>query len=150
MRAVESRCTLPVPVDRAWQAVCDPGVLQTIAWPVFTLVPLDPPAFPSRWEARDYRVQVHLFGVIPLGWQIIGPRFPAATPPDRVLLDIGHSPLFRHWEHRVTLTPVAGGTHLTDHLMFDAGPLTRPAGLVLRLFFAHRHRRLRALLHRRP
>ena len=148
MRDFSKSCHLPVPIDRAWQAVCDPNVLQTIAWPVFGIVPFDPPAFPERWEARDYRVRVRLFGVIPLGWQIIGPRFPKTDPSEHTLVDIGRSTLFRHWVHRLTLTLVDGGTRLTDELRYDAGPLTWPAGLVLRLFFAHRHRRLRALLHK--
>lgn len=146
MRQIEMHCSLSVPAERLWEAVCAPSVLQATAWPVFTFTPLDPPAFPERWEMRDYRVRVRLFGVVPLGWQIFGPRYLDAAAQDRVLLDSGRSPLFRHWEHRVTLTPIEGGTRLTDRVAFDAGLLTRPAGLVLRLFFAHRHRRLRSFL----
>jgi len=136
---------LPASIEPVWDAVCDLRVLDAIARPIVTFEPLDPPSVPPRWEERTDRMRLRLLG-IPIGWQVLGPRFPDPAAPARVLLDIGHIPLFRRWEHRVSLVPDGTHTRLTDQLSFDAGPLSRPAGLVLRLFFAHRHRQLRRLL----
>ena len=50
----------------------------------------------------------------------------------------------RVWEHRRTLTPVGEGTRVEDRLGFEPRMpgIGRPAGVLVRAIFRHRHRRL--------
>ncbi|PID37410.1 MAG: hypothetical protein CR993_00580 [Rhodobacterales bacterium] len=117
-----------------------------ICAPLIRFRPLDPPAFPVTWEAREYRAALRLFGVIPLGWQVIGVEFVHASNAPYELLDRGRGPLMRVWNHRILIAPDADGLRYTDELTYDAGWLSHPLRPFLRFFFAHRQQRLARLL----
>jgi len=89
----------------------------------------------------------------PLGkaWLLAGGVLPVdyddmvlvALEPGRRFHERSRMLLFPRWEHERTVEP-AGGTActVTDRLTFE--PRLPGAGRVVGLFFAHRHRRLRA------
>lgn len=130
-------------VEQMQQMLMRPAVLQQILAPWVRVVPLDPVVFPETWEARDYRVGLRLFGVVPMGWQVIGPRHQGALG----LIDIGESSLFRVWEHRMTLESLGPKRcRLSDHIRFEARVPDALAGLGLRVLLAYRHRQFAKLL----
>ncbi len=145
MQTIRLSRTLPVSPDRLWTLLQKPATMQHVCRPLITFRPLDPPAFPEQWQAGEYRAALRLFGLIPVGWQVIGVAFPPAAPGERRLHDSGSSPLMRTWEHQIRLAPAPQGTRYTDRLTFDAGALSPLLAPLLRLFFAHRQRRLAQL-----
>ncbi len=142
MQTIRLSRPLAVPPERLWALLQRPATMQHVCRPLISFRPLDPPAFPATWEERDYRVALKLFGVLPLGWQVIGVERPAPAAPPYVLRDRGHSPLMRLWDHQILVTPTGNGVTYTDQLHYDAGWATRPLRPLLCAFFAHRQRRL--------
>ena len=59
---------LDAPPERVWEEVNRPALLHFVARPLVAFEPIEPPAFPERWEEREYRVRVRQFGVVP-GWR---------------------------------------------------------------------------------
>jgi hypothetical protein len=153
---VERSTRLRAEPERVWQQVNRPAALQYVARPLLSFEPVDPPAFPDTWQPREYRVRLKLFGLIPMGWQIMGVEFPdddravdeARFP--RHLRDNGRGLLIRRWDHRISIDADASGgarmTRYTDRVDIDAGVLTAPVALFARVFYAHRQRRWRRLL----
>ncbi len=88
---------------------------------------------------------MRLFGILPIGWQAIMIELPEAEGKTRTLFDKGYSPLLPKWRHQISVRPDNGGTLYTDSVSFDAGALTALASPLIRFFFRHRQRRLRAL-----
>ena len=88
---------------------------------------------------------MRLLGLIPLGWQAIVIELPALNGETRTLVDNGYSPMLPQWNHRITVEPHGDGCRYTDEVTFEARPATWLAAPVIRMFFRHRQRRLRAL-----
>ena len=88
---------------------------------------------------------MRLFGILPIGWQAIVIELPEAEGETHTLLDKGYSPLLPTWRHQISVRPDNGGARYTDRVSFDAGALSVLAAPLIRLFFRHRQRRLRAL-----
>ncbi len=143
---VELTTLLDAPAERVWAEVNRPALLQHVARPLVAFRPLDPPRFPERWDERPYRVGVRLFGVLPLGWQVVGIRRPPDTGLARHLRDDGHSALVRRWDHLITVEPAGPGrTRYTDRVEVEAGVLTPVVWAFAALFYRHRQRRWRDL-----
>ena len=147
MAVVELSTVLDAPPERVWEEVNRPALLRFVAHPFVRFDPLDPPAFPERWEEREYRVRVRQLGVIPLGWQVIRIERPAPVGGTRYLRDNGRGALARRWDHLITVAPAGPGrTRYTDRVEIEAGPLTPFVWAYARAFYAHRQRRWRALV----
>ena len=147
MAVVELSTVLDAPPERVWEEVNRPALLRFVAHPFVWFDPLDPPAFPERWEEREYRVRVRQLGVIPLGWQVIRIERPAPVGGTRYLRDNGRGALARRWDHLITVAPAGPGrTRYTDRVEIEAGPLTPFVWAYARAFYAHRQRRWRALV----
>ena len=146
---VDLSTVLDAPPERVWDELNRPALLCHVARPLVAFAPLDPPAFPERWAERAYRVRLRLFGLVPIGWQVVGIERPAEQGRVRSLRDDGRSAMIRRWDHRMTVEPLPDGrTRYTDHLEIEAGVLTPAAWAFARLFYAHRQRRWRALVAR--
>lgn len=138
---------LDAPVDRVWEEVGKPQLLHYVArgWLVFE--PIDPPAFPERWEARQYRVRMKWRGFLPVGEQIIGIEFPEPRDGRYFVRDNGRSDSIRKWDHLITIEPTGDGrTAYEDRLDLDAGWRTPFVAAFARAFYAHRQRRWARLI----
>lgn len=133
-------------IDQIWDAIERPALFIHVAGPLVRAAPLDPLELPEKWEEREYRVAMRLFGVIPIGWQAIIISYPEVTADRRVLHDQGYGPMLKGWSHRIEVVRDCDGVLYSDKLAFDSGLLTPLAAPLIRLFFRHRQRRLRALV----
>lgn len=99
-------------------------------------------AWPERWEPGDFRIELYLFGVLPLGWQVANVNMLPAVGEIRRAEDRGHSPLIQQWHHILQVAPDGeGGALYTDRLDIRAGLLTPFISLFARGLFAYRQRR---------
>ncbi|MEM6474566.1 MAG: hypothetical protein AAF687_00210 [Pseudomonadota bacterium] len=131
--------------DEIWAQVMKPALFLHVAAPLVRFKPIGMDDFPDRWAEGEYRGDMRLFGLIPIGWQAIVIELPDAQGDTYVLYDKGYSPVLRTWSHRISVKPEGGGTRYSDAIAFDAGWLTGFSVPFLRLFFKHRQRRLRSL-----
>jgi hypothetical protein len=121
-------------------------LLRYIARPLIRFVPEHelPAEIPDK---GTFRVQMYLFGVIPLGWQAIVVSFPEHAG-GFCLRDNGYSPLISRWDHVITIEPAAGATLYRDRVAIEAGLLTPVIWLFAQVFYRHRQRRWRELVRR--
>lgn len=89
------------------------------------------------------RAWLRLFGVLPFDYDRL---VLIEREPGRRFLEQSTMLSMRRWEHERTLTPVTGGTHVTDRITFEPRLPLRPVARLLALgvnaFFKHRQRRL--------
>ncbi|GAB5550198.1 MAG: hypothetical protein SangKO_099580 [Sandaracinaceae bacterium] len=138
---------LDAPPQRVWDEVNRTALLGYVAAPLLTFEPVDPPAFPERWEERDYHVRLRPFGGGAVGRQTIRIERPSSPGDVHVLRDNGSGTVARRWDHVMTVEPAAWGrTRYTDRVEIEAGPLTPAVWAVARGFYGHRQRRWRRLV----
>ena len=128
-----------------WKQVQKPALFLHVAAPLVLFEPSGFAGFPSEWTEGEYRGSMRLFGLVPIGWQAIKIRFLPPEGTTRALIDEGYGPMLAKWSHRIEVSPFANGTRYRDIVQFDAGALTPFAAPLIRFFFRHRHRRMRAL-----
>ena len=143
-RTVELTTWLDAPPEAVWDHAQTSALLRHVAAPLNRFVPCGG-RFPRRWTPGEYRAWMFVFGIFPIGWQVIGIEFPASPPTTDVLRDNGHSPFVRRWDHWIEIAPGDGCTRYTDRVHIDAGRLTPLVAGFARLFYAHRQKRWRAL-----
>ena len=127
----------------AWNAVMKSEMLQYISKPILTFQPITPHELPLVWGESDYAVKVKLFGIIPLGTQIISVSIPKIdTTPGKQefqLRDSGRNRLFSKWDHIITIREAKSGlTKYSDRIEFRAGLLTPIIWLFLNFYFRQR------------
>jgi len=146
---VEVSSFLPIPPALAWEQVQSPQLLQHLAAPLLTFHPRDG-RFPQKWEAREYRAGLRLYGLLPVGEQVIGIEYPASGAPvgGHVLRDNGRGGLVTRWDHLMLIAPEQGGTRYTDRVEIEAGMVTGLAAAFARHFYRHRQRRWLQLIAR--
>lgn len=143
--------TFPVHAEAVRTAILKPETLQSIARPIITFQPTSADTFPDTWQEGALTVKVRLFGVIPLGQQVID--VDSGDDQDDVFLrDNGQGAggvliLMTRWDHRIYIQPQGEGkTTYTDLVEVEAGVFTLPMVAFARFFFTWRQRRLRRLL----
>ncbi len=144
--------TLPAPVERVWALLQRPETLVYVSRGWLGFRPIDPPQLPDTWppEGGDFTVRLLGLGVLPLGRQVLGVRFPPCTPPRYEVQDQGRGSLVRVWDHRIVIEPAGNNAcRYTDHLTLDAGLLTPVITLWAKGFYRHRQRRWHRLLETR-
>jgi len=151
VRTVRLETRLPCSPTEAWERVQRPALLEHVAAPWIRFRPVDPPRLPERWAPGTYRVAMQLLGVVPLGEQDIGVRFPEshpeAPPGARILRDAGSGRLGKTWDHWIFIAPhPEGGTLYVDRVEVGAGVLTPVVALFARGFYAWRQHRWRQLV----
>ncbi|NKX46203.1 hypothetical protein [Roseicyclus persicicus] len=136
---------LAAPPAAVAAALRRPATLVQVSRPLLEIRPVDPPRFPEVWAAGDHLVTMRLFGVLPLGRQVISVSFPAPPPGGFALHDAGHGGLARVWDHRITVLPEGDGSRYTDAIRIEAGWLTPLVAGFARVFYRHRQARLRRM-----
>lgn len=141
---LERSVLLPCSFEEMRQAVLKPQTLAYVAAPLVRFRWLDPDRMPARFDPGRYKVGMRLFGVLPMGWQIIDPVIADDAPQAGrfVLHDRGDGMLCRQWDHRILLVRQGTQCHYTDRLSLNAGLLTPAVTGFAWLFFRHRQRRL--------
>ena len=146
---IELSTTLQAPADQVWRWVQRPALLNWVAAPLVKFRPTQPTTLPEVWADGEVRVSLLLFGVLPVGSQVIRvhrEEEQEGEPPARSLVDMGEGDLAKTWHHRVRVVPERAGTTLyTDSVVVEAGPLTLFVWMFAQVFYRHRQRRLRAL-----
>lgn len=144
---VEQDCVLDAAPERVFEVVTSPRGLRHVAWPLIRFVTVDPPEWPDRFAGGAHLVALRLFGIVPLGRQVIDVSFPEGPAGGFAVRDNGHSALIARWDHWVTIAPHgADQSHYTDRVTVEAGWRTPVAAAFARVFYAHRQRRLRRLM----
>lgn len=136
---------LQSPPDTVWEQVLRPALFLHVAAPLVVFHPVGMAQFPEQWAEAEYRGTMRLFGLLPIGWQAIKIRLLPEDGFTHALTDEGYGPMLKQWSHRIEVAPEGEGTRYTDTLEFDTGALTPLAAPLIRFFFGHRQRRLRAL-----
>lgn len=137
---------LAVPFASVAEAIRKPALMALVAAPLIQLRSSEPGGYPALWTEGPHRIQLCLFGFLPLGPQTIDVSFPAAPAGEARLRDNGHGPLIKRWDHNITVTDNGDGTtSYADDLDISAGPLTPLVWLSAQILFIHRQRRLRTL-----
>lgn len=145
---VERSTRIDAPVETVIRHVMTPRLLDHIAAP---LIRFKYPAGFDRdaeWSEGEHRAHIRLFGVLPIGWQVIGIEFPASPDAGTTLLrDNGYSPLIKRWDHWIIVRPHPDleGTVYTDRVHIEAGLLTPVVAAYARYFYEHRQKRWREL-----
>lgn len=138
------------PAGLVWVRVQRSATLCYIAAPLIEFRPVDPPLLPERFDPGAYTVGMRLFGLVPLGRQVIRPVVEEERPEVGrfCLLDAGSGTLIRRWDHRIRLAASGNGTDYEDDLFVEAGLLTPLVWLFAWIFYRHRQQRLKTLLAR--
>ena len=138
-------------VARLVEELTRPELLDKISAPMLIFKPINPTELDERWRLGAHRFRLLVGGRVSIGEHTIDVR-QVAHDPDAVATDplvwhdAGYSDLIRVWDHKVTLTDFYGMTRYTDLVEIHAGPLTIPAWLFAKAFYAHRQRRLNRLV----
>jgi hypothetical protein len=120
-----------------------PALMQAVARPLVDIRSREPGGYPDHWAGGPHRASLWLFGLLPLGPQVINASRLPAPPGEARLRDNGHGPLIRRWDHHITLTDLGHGhTRYTDALEIGAGPLTPFVWAAAQLLFLWRQRQL--------
>jgi hypothetical protein len=115
--------------DDVWAMLRDPLALGEVVAPLIEIEPVGHQRFPPTWSSGDHLVRLRLFGILPVGDQLI--RLSTSRRGDvRILEDSGRpvsGPLgvITKWRHRMAVSPLPGGrTFYRDRLDISAGMLT--------------------------
>lgn len=146
MKTIELEIVLPAETAIVWDHILQPRLLCFVAKGILTFQPIDPDVFPERWSVGRYRVQKHLFGVIPIGWQDIGFELLPDQGQVHRVRDNGRGWLIPTWDHTIKVEPVDGGTRYVDHVRIEAGVLTPLVAAFARYFYKHRQQRWQKLV----
>ena len=142
---VELETLLACPPSKAIEEVKKARLLSYVARPVLKFVAKDPNEFPIQWEEGHYKTSIYLFGLIPLGRQVIGLTIPQSQSLF-CMRDNGYSKVITKWDHTITIDPIDDGTLYKDRIVIEAGALTPIIGVFVRLFFRYRQKRWRNLV----
>lgn len=132
--------------DRVWAAVNRPKLLTYVAAPLIRFRPTEPDAWPDRWDEGEYTARMRLYGLVPIGLQVIGISRPAPVGHARFLRDDGRGSGIRRWDHLITIKPDGSGTFYEDRIEIDAGGRTPFVAAFANRFYHHRQARWRQLV----
>lgn len=138
---------LPCTADELWQRISRPQSLRFVAAPMLTFTSVEPGVLDRPWEVeRDYALNLSLFGLIPLGRHTI--RLVTIDRDQRLIISRESGRLARVWNHHISFQELQPGlVNYTDEIEVRAGLLTPVIWVFAHLFYRHRQRRWRVLLH---
>lgn len=140
-RQLTVHSVLPMDMERAWNNVKTPAVLQYVAKGMISFKPSEGP-LPAQWEAgKIYGVKMRLFGFIPFGGthylyvdKIDDPQFYIATKEwDKTA---------KVWNHEIILkSRMDGNINYEDRITIYGGFLTGLVTQFAKRFYIHRQKR---------
>ena len=113
--------------DAAWRAIRSPDVFRAVSSPLMTFTSAE--KLGPTWTQGEHPVTARLFGVIPVGKQIIDLTF-TQKGDTRLVHDTGEPvsgalSIVSYWHHTMAVSPTKDGrTLFRDRLLFDAEPLS--------------------------
>ncbi len=118
----KTKITIPWHIDRVFDALNAPSMMQQVAFPLVIFKAVRPTVFPERWDnGATYRMKMYLFGVLPLGWQELSIRA-TRTTDQATLTDVGPGFAVKLWDHNVVLTKQGDSkTQYDETLTLTAG-----------------------------
>lgn len=134
--------------ETAWIKLHEPETFAAVFAPLIRVRPLEPGGFPATWERGEYRIQLRLLGVIPMGTQLVKLDFRENTETGiNVLRDTGGAlggplALLRGWDHRMAVSAMKDGRTLYRDQLRASGPFSVLAWPVLWLAWQWRAARL--------
>ena len=133
---------LPWKIERVFDALNAPSMMQRVAWPLVVFKAVKPAEFPERWQnGGNYRMNMFLFGFLPLGWQELSIQS-SWTDTGAVLIDTGPGFAIKLWDHRVVLSKdEEGGTRYDETLELTTGLMAPIIWLGMKALFAWRKHR---------
>jgi hypothetical protein len=138
--------------ERCFDEVKTTRLLMHVAQPLVYFTPVEPATLPVHWEEREYRVAMHLLGLIPMGYQMV--RISGQDHSQRdgkfsvELRDKGSGTWIQRWDHRIFITAAGSGCDYTDQVDIHAGLLTPLVWLFACYFYRHRQKRWQQLIRR--
>ncbi|MBI3794947.1 MAG: hypothetical protein HY280_09515 [Nitrospinae bacterium] len=128
------------------EKIKSPRVLAYVSWPVLGIVPVEPAVPPEMFLEQKYLVKLRLFGLIPIGWQVIDVSCRHLSAEKGKfwfeLRDNGHGQMISKWDHTITITQNGAGTLYKDRIEIKAGFLTPFVWVFASVLYRHRQRRL--------
>ena len=146
MRTIEISTHLAAPPETVQQHISTPKLLEYICHGLIRFAPIDPPAFPERWEDGEFKAVMYLLSFLPIGWQIIAIELQPMRGDTWSLRDNGRGWAIKTWDHMIEVTPDGEGSHYVDRITVDAGILTPLVSVFASVFYRHRQRRWRRLV----
>jgi len=137
--------------DDAWRALQDPAVFASVAGPITAFRSLEPGGFPDQWMPGEHHVAGRLFGVVPVGEQVIDLAMSEQPGGVRMLKDTGGAvsgPIaaITEWEHTMVVSSAGRGRTLyRDRLVFEVGGVSALAWPVFWAYWQWRALRLKTL-----
>ena len=132
---------IPMDINKAWEFVRTPELLQFIAKGMITFKPVDRP-FPKKWEAgKTYGAKMWIFGCVPFG----GTHYLNIHTIDPVNFTISTKEWDRSakvWNHTVRMKALGKDTIFYEDIIdIYAGFMTGFITAFATFFYAHRQRR---------
>lgn len=142
----KTKLTIPWSIGRVFDALTAPSMMQKVASPLVVFKAVKPPVFPDRWENGGiYRMNMYLFGVLPLGWQELSIQS-RNSGAQAELIDIGPGFAVKLWNHKVILRKVGETqTSYDETLDLTAGLMAPFIWIGMTALFAWRKYRWLAL-----
>ena len=109
--------------EEAVEQVKRPRLLQHVAAPLVSFIPVARRNFPSIWSRGTYSVNLKLLGFILFGNQDIVISYPNIGV-GFALRDNGRSALIRRWDHMITILQTSDGVPYRDTAVISAGLFT--------------------------
>lgn len=142
---VKISSVLDAPIERVWEYLMKPSVLDFIAFPLVRFKYQFPP--PDKWIAGSYTANMLLLGFLPAGAQTINIEFPDGGADKLVLRDNGTGNLAKTWDHWIYLEKEENNTTVyTDEVYIKAGILTPFVWFFALLFYNYRQSRWKKLV----
>ena len=129
-----------------WNELQKVSSLRRVSSPILTFEPQKEHSVPELWELGiEYRLNLSLFGFIPLGQHII--ELASLDRAKGTIASNKHGSLAKTWNHVIKFETIDDETiRYMDEIEIEAGLLTIPIWLFAHLFYRHRQRRWKVLV----
>lgn len=141
------RSIMDVSLERAIEEVQKPELLMYVNRGFVDFTPKDPKKLPEVWEEGEYKMDMKIWGFIPIGEQRIVIEIPEQEEGEFRIRDNGSGELMEVWDHFIIMRRKDDNSiHYTDEIELKAGLATPFVWLFTKAFYRHRQRRWKKLI----